>query len=187
MQNRTHKTAIQDVLIIDWDLGQDERGCVGNIWSDKLDNKIFKSLIDKSGNFNDDFVEDRISISKKNVFRGLHGDSKTWKLITVFSGEVWLVLVDARKKSPTYKELVYLNFKRGNNFSVLVPPGVLNGHLCLSEECVLFYKWSEYYSGPNSQVTVNWNDPALSISLGCPNPILSERDMAGTLFEELSL
>lgn len=186
MQNRTHKTAIQDTLIIEWDLGQDKRGFVGNVWADNIGNKLYQIIQDKS-NYNVRFIEDRISISKKNVFRGLHGDSKTWKLITVFSGEVWLVLVDARKKSPTYKELVYLNFKRGNNFSVLVPPGVLNGHLCLSEECVLFYKWSEYYGGPSSQVTVNWNDPALSISLGCSNPILSERDMAGTLFEELVL
>lgn len=186
MQNRVHKTAIQDTSIIEWDLWQDKRGFVGNIWTDNINNKLYQIIQDKS-NYNVRFIEDRISISKKNVFRGLHGDSKTWKLITVFNGDVWLILVDARKKSPTYKELVYLNFKRGNNFSVLVPPGVLNGHLCLSEECVLFYKWSEYYDGPNSQVTVNWNDPAISISLGCPNPIISERDKSGTPFEELNL
>lgn len=173
-KDRCHKTAIQDTFIIDWDLYKDDRGYVGNIWK--------YSLINQPR-----FIEDRISISKKHVFRGLHGDARTWKFMTIMSGEAWLVLVDARRKSPTYKELVYINCNSSRRESVLVPPGVLNGHLCLSEECVLFYKWSDSYTGPDNQVTVRWDDPDLSISLGCPDPILSDRDKVGLPFKDVVL
>ena len=43
------------------------------------------------------FNHDKVSVSRKNVLRGLHGDSKSWKLITCLAGEVMLVVVDNRK------------------------------------------------------------------------------------------
>lgn len=42
------------------------------------------------------FIEDDISMSRQNVLRGLHGDSKTWKLIQCLHGEfitLWLICV----------------------------------------------------------------------------------------------
>ena len=33
-------------------------------------------------NLDINFIQDDISISKKNVLRGIHGDKKTWKLIS---------------------------------------------------------------------------------------------------------
>ena len=32
------------------------------------------------------FNHDKVSVSRKNVLRGLHGDSKSWKLITCLAG-----------------------------------------------------------------------------------------------------
>ena len=51
------------------------------------------------------FKEDDISISKQNVLRGLHGDKKTWKLVQCIHGEIYFVVVDFRKESPTYKNV----------------------------------------------------------------------------------
>ena len=48
------------------------------------------------------FNHDKVSVSRKNVLRGLHGDSKSWKLITCLAGEVMLVVVDNRNNSPNY-------------------------------------------------------------------------------------
>ena len=36
---------------------------------------------------------DKFSLSRKNVLRGLHGDKKTWKLITCIYGEVYCTIV----------------------------------------------------------------------------------------------
>ena len=48
------------------------------------------------------FKHDKFSLSKKNVLRGLHGDSKTWKLISCPYGKFLLVVVDCRKNSKNY-------------------------------------------------------------------------------------
>ena len=48
------------------------------------------------------FNHDKVSVSKKNVLRGLHGDKKSWKLITCLYGEIFLSLVDYRENSETY-------------------------------------------------------------------------------------
>ena len=48
------------------------------------------------------FNHDKVSISYKNVLRGLHGDSKAWKYISCLSGEVYLVVVYNRPESPNY-------------------------------------------------------------------------------------
>ena len=93
-----------------------------------------------------DFVEDKISVSKRHVLRGLHGDSEIDKLITCIHGEIQLAVLDLRKDSPTYgnTEMFELSDKVGT--SVFVPAGCVNGHLCLSEKCVFYYKWSKIYS-----------------------------------------
>ena len=38
-----------------------------------------------------EFKHDKFSLSKKNVLRGLHGDKKTWKLISCPYGKFFLV------------------------------------------------------------------------------------------------
>ena len=44
------------------------------------------------------FVQDDISVSTKNVFRGIHGDNRTWKLISCLSGTFYLVVVNCNKE-----------------------------------------------------------------------------------------
>ncbi|EPX9001084.1 dTDP-4-dehydrorhamnose 3,5-epimerase family protein, partial [Campylobacter coli] len=48
------------------------------------------------------FKHDKFINSHFNVLRGIHGDIKTWKLVTCVYGEVHQVVVDCRKDSPTY-------------------------------------------------------------------------------------
>ena len=77
--------------------------------------------------------------SRKNVLRGLHGDSVTWKNITCVWGEIYLVVVDNRPDSVNYLEWDSFLISERNHQSVLVPPKFLNAHLCLSEECLFHY------------------------------------------------
>jgi len=125
------------------------------------------------------FKEDKISISKKNVLRGLHGDSKTDKLITCVHGEIQLAVADMRKDSPTHGNCLMFHLTDETPKSIFVPAGCVNGHLCLSEKCVFYYKWSEKYSGPLEQITIKWNDEKFNFSWLNKEPILSERDLNG--------
>ena len=132
----------------------------------------------KKGDYNLDFNHDKVSISKKNVLRGLHGDSKSFKLITCLAGEVLLVVVDNRPESKNYLKWDSIILTSKNRKQVLVPPMFANGHLILSDEATFFYKWSYQgeYPDVNDQFTLKWNDPKIGIHWPISNPILSKRD-----------
>ena len=51
---------------------------------------------------NIEFKHDKFSLSEKNVLRGLHGDYKTWKLVSCPYGKFILVVVNCVKKSKNY-------------------------------------------------------------------------------------
>ena len=132
----------------------------------------------KQEDFSLSFNHDKVSISRKNVLRGLHGDSKSWKLITCLAGEVFLVVVDNRPESPNYLKWDSIILTPENKKSVLVPPNFANGHLILSEKATFFYKWSYpgKYPDVQDQFTLKWNDPNIGIHWPISNPILSKRD-----------
>jgi dTDP-4-dehydrorhamnose 3,5-epimerase len=122
------------------------------------------------------FKLDSCSMSKKRVLRGFHGDMKNWKLIQCLSGKIKFVLIDMREDSGTFLKVKMWYLDSKNPTQILVPPGVVNAHLCLSDECTFFYKWSEGYVPIDQQIHVKWNDPKHNIPWGIKNPILSDRD-----------
>jgi dTDP-4-dehydrorhamnose 3,5-epimerase len=124
------------------------------------------------------FNHDKVSVSRQNVLRGLHGDSKSWKLITCLSGVVYLVIVDNRPESPNYLKWDSIVLSETNRKQVLVPSMFANGHFVLSSQAVFFYKWSYpgNYPDVKDQFTLKWNDPKINIHWPIDNPILSSRD-----------
>lgn len=132
----------------------------------------------KKGDYNLDFNHDKVSISRQNVLRGLHGDSKSFKLITCLAGEVLLVVVDNRPESKNYLKWDSIILTSKNRKQVLIPPMFANGHLILSNEATFFYKWSYDgdYPDVEDQFTLKWNDPKIGIHWPISKPILSKRD-----------
>lgn len=124
------------------------------------------------------FNHDKVSVSRQNVLRGMHGDSKSWKLITCLSGVVYLVVIDNRPESPNYLKWDSIVLSDTNRKQILVPPMFANGHLVLSSTAVFFYKWSYPgdYPDVKDQFTLKWNDPEINIHWPIDNPILSKRD-----------
>ena len=115
----------------------------------------------------------------KNTLRGLHGDTKTWKLVSCVFGKVFFVIVNYDKNSKNYLKFKTMLLKQGVNMQVLVPPLHLNGFLCLSNSCVFHYKL--YYKGKyfdvGKQISLKWNDKSLKIKWPKKkNLILSKRD-----------
>ena len=105
------------------------------------------------------------SLSKKNVLRGLHGDNKTWKLISCVYGKFFIAVVDFEKKSNSFLTWKSWELSHKNGIQLLIPPNYVNGHFCISDYCLfhykLFYKGS--YFGPKKQFALKWNDPKLNI------------------------
>ena len=124
------------------------------------------------------FNHDKFSLSKKNVLRGLHGDNKTWKLVSCVFGKIFLVVIDFNKKSKNFLKKQSWILSHDNNIQVLIPPNYANGHLCLSDQCLFHYKLSykgSYY-GSKKQFSLKWNDSKLNIKWPIKKPILSTRD-----------
>ena len=71
---------------------KDNRGIFYEIYNKKQFNKF---------GIRENFVQDNISISKKNVLRGMHYTIKKpqSQILTVLEGEIFDCLVDLRKKS----------------------------------------------------------------------------------------
>lgn len=128
-----------------------------------------------SRDFEIEFVQDKISKSYQGVIRGFHGDDITWKLITCLYGRIKLITYDV---DTNLKKEYILDGDDAKSTSVLVPPRVLNGHQCLSSHCIFHYKWSHYYTGPESQWSVYYNDPAINPQWNWDfASIISDRDM----------
>jgi dTDP-4-dehydrorhamnose 3,5-epimerase len=129
------------------------------------------------------FVQDKVSKSFQGVVRGFHGDDETWKLISCLYGTIKLVTYNIDKD---VKRTYILDSEDIINKSVLVPPRTLNAHQCLSTSCIFHYKWSEYYTNPENQWSVCYND--LDID-PCWDPryppIVSERDKNSLTLKEL--
>lgn len=134
-----------------------------------------KNEFNKSG-IDIEFIQDDFSISRKNVLRGIHGDTNTWKLVTCLSGAFFLVVVNNDKESKQYKKSISLTLSDRNKLQVLIPPKFGNGHLILSETAIFHYKQNTLYDR-SSQFTIKWNDPEYSIYWPIKNPILSIRDL----------
>ena len=58
----------------------------------------------ESAGITEDFVQDNVSFSSRGVLRGLHYQKPytQGKLVSVLVGEVWDVVVDLRRNSPTF-------------------------------------------------------------------------------------
>jgi len=131
------------------------------------------------------FKHDKFSLSKKNVLRGLHGDNKTWKLVSCPFGKFLLVVVDCQKKSKNYLKWNSWILSHENGLQILIPPNFANGHLCLSDKCLFHYKLSYRgdYLDAKDQFSIKWNDPKLKIKWGIKRPTLSKRDQKAKMIK----
>lgn len=122
-----------------------------------------------------EFIQDDISVSSRHVLRGIHGDAKTWKLVSCLHGSFYLVVVNWDADSPQHGQWTAVTLSEKNRKQVLIPPKHGNGHLVLSESAMFHYKQTTEYDRAG-QFTLIWNDPALNIYWPVKAPILSTRD-----------
>ncbi len=163
---KVSKTNLERVLLIKPGIFEDFRGQFIETYNEE---------IYKKNGIKAEFVQDDISVSKKNVLRGIHGDNKTWKLVSCLYGKLELVVVNCDKKSKNFGKWQSFILSDKNRFQVLIPPKYGNAHLILSSQAIFSYKQSAYYE-PKSQFSYKWNNPKFNIKWPIKNPILSKRD-----------
>lgn len=179
---KVSETKLEGVLLIKPESFEDFRGEYVETFNEKIYSKeITKNLketIYQKEALNLHFIEDDISTGSKGVIKGIHGDTKTWKLVQCLFGKFYLVVLNYNPKSKDYGKWEAFTLSDKNRLQVLIPPMYGNGHLVLSEYDIYHYKQTPYYD-PDNQFTVKWDDPRFKIWWPIKNPILSLRDENG--------
>tara|TARA_B110000014_G_C20084918_1_gene567310 strand:- start:62 stop:595 length:534 start_codon:yes stop_codon:yes gene_type:complete len=165
---KASQTELEGVLLIEPTIHIDSRGR----FFESYEKEKYRAL-----GIREDFVQDNQSLSNKNVLRGLHYrvDPEQAKLVRVVKGEVFDVVVDIRKGSPTFGEWQSFILSSTNFLQLYVPVGFAHGFCVLSDVAEFLYKVSEYYSAEKEK-GILWNDPDIGINWPISNPVLSDKD-----------
>ena len=173
-------TELDGVKLIEPRVFGDERGFFMESWNARA---FAAAGLDEA------FVQDNHSRSRKGVLRGLHYqiEHAQGKLVRCVAGEVFDVVVDLRRSSPTFGRAFGLALSSENRRMLWVPPGFAHGFLVMSEFADFLYKTTDYWY-PEHERTLLWNDAALGIAWPLAGePVLTAKDAAGTPLAAASL
>ena len=161
------KTFLNDVIIIHNFNFNDERG----IFVKTFNKNAFNEL-----SLNFEIRESYYSISKRNVIRGMHFQSPPHdheKLVYVPQGAILDVVVDLRKKSPTYGKYISVELSDQNNKSIFIPKGFAHGFKSLLDNTITVYNVATEYN-TTADTGIHYN--SFGFDWKVDNPIISQRD-----------
>lgn len=169
-------TAIKDVLLFRPQIFSDQRGFFYESWNAR---RFFEStgVILK-------FVQENHSRSMNNVLRGLgyQINKPQGKLVRVVQGTIFDVVIDLRRKSPTFASWYGVELSDRNHSSLWIPPGCAHGFLTRSTSADVVFMTTDYFE-PEYERCIIWNDPTLAINWNIEEePVLSSKDKLGLRF-----
>jgi dTDP-4-dehydrorhamnose 3,5-epimerase len=173
---KVESLSIPDVKLITGRVFSDERGQFAETWR----HSSYASLGIGP------FVQDNVSVSRRGVVRGLHLQHPRGqgKLVSAMRGTLLDVAVDVRVGSPTFGRWVAEELSASNAKQLYIPAGFAHGFMALTDDSVLSYKCTDYYSSAD-ELTVRWNDPQLGIAWPDLDPILARKDAEAPLLAEI--
>jgi dTDP-4-dehydrorhamnose 3,5-epimerase len=123
------------------------------------------------------FVQDNQSQSVYGTIRGLHVQQRhpQGKLIRVIEGEIFDVVVDIRRGSPTFLHWVATTLSAQNFWQCYIPAGFAHGFCVTSQVAQIVYKCTDFYD-PADELHVRWDDRDIAIKWPIDDPILSAKD-----------
>ncbi|MEI7445868.1 MAG: dTDP-4-dehydrorhamnose 3,5-epimerase [Burkholderiales bacterium] len=179
---KVNETPLPGVLLLEPKVFGDARGFFLESWNERT----FRELTGISP----PFVQDNHSRSSRGVLRGLHYQlvKPQGKLVRVVSGEVFDVVVDMRRSSPTFGKWYGTMLDAVSHRQLWIPPGYAHGFVVLSETADFLYKTTEYWY-PEHDRSVAWNDPTIAIDwpLGGLTPTLAAKDAAAPRLDAADL
>jgi len=162
-------TPLPGCLIIEPDVKRDSRGHFV---------KTFHEPTFKLKGLPSDWKESFYTLSKKNVLRGLHFQippADHDKLVCCVSGEIYDVVMDLRKHSPTYGQAFGTVLNDEACAQLYIPRGMAHGFLTLSPNAIVVYLTNHPYSARHD-TGIHWE--SAKVPWPSKNPLVSERDQA---------
>jgi dTDP-4-dehydrorhamnose 3,5-epimerase (EC 5.1.3.13) len=169
-----HTTDFPGLLILEPRVFQDERG----FFLESYNRDKFRQL-----GIDSDFVQDNHAYSREEgVLRGFHFQLPPFaqaKLVWVTRGAVIDVVVDLRKRSPTYGESRHFILSASNFRRLFIPKGFGHAYVTITPDTEFQYKVDAPYA-PDHDSGLAWNDPDIGFdwdtALNGRQPILSKKD-----------
>ena len=112
----------------------------------------------------DNLIFDYATISKKNVLRGFHFNSKfpQAKFVAVIKGKIFDYVIDLRRKSKTFGKSFSIVLSENNCKSLYIPEGFAHAYYSFAKLNLIYYKLSDYYK-PKYESRILWNGKGLRL------------------------
>ena len=176
---RIKPTTIEGVVILRWDLIEDERGSFA---------RTFCMEEMEAAGLPFSVVQTNISRNRaRNTLRGLHMQAEPHgepKIVSCPRGRIWDVALDMREHSATYRDWVAFELHQHSDFALHLPEGIAHGFLTLEPDTEVQYLMGAPYV-PGAAMGFRWDDPALAIEWPHQPAALSQRDASYPLLGTL--
>jgi len=172
---KVNKTNFNDLFIIEYNSFKDNRG----EFVKTIHNELFEY-----NNLDFKFVESFYSISKKNVFRGMHFQFSPHdhiKLVYVVKGAIVDIVLDLRFNSSTFGKHFSIEISEQNRKGIYIGKGFAHGFLSLENDSIVEYHTSTVQNKV-SESGIKWD--SFGYQLPINDPILSQRDESFLPFNE---
>ena len=121
----------------------------------------------------------------RGTLRGLHfqkGDAAEIKVVRCTRGSIYDVIVDFRRKSPTYLAWIGVELSAENHNMLYIPEGFAHGYITLTDNAEIFYLVSSVYT-PEAEGGLRYDDPKLGIVWPLDPVIISDKDRSWAYLE----
>jgi dTDP-4-dehydrorhamnose 3,5-epimerase len=166
-------THLEDAMLIDVERRADERGFLARTYCEQefAEHGLPMRIVQSS----------TIYSPRRDTLRGLHYQKQPHseiKLVRCTRGSIFVVIVDLRRESPTWRQWLGIELSALNERLLYVPEGFAQGYQTLEDETEVLYHMSHPYVQEAAR-GVRWNDPVFRIEWPSAEPrIISERDQA---------
>ncbi|AXK38039.1 dTDP-4-dehydrorhamnose 3,5-epimerase [Crenobacter cavernae] len=178
---QVNETGLEGPLLLSPAVHRDERG----FFLESYNARAFNEAVGREVVF----VQDNHLASTKGVLRGLHYQHPRpqGKLVRVTAGEMWDVVVDLRRTSPTFGRWFGTVLSAENRLQLWIPEGFAHGFLTLTDSAEVQYKTTDYWVH-DAERCIAWNDADIGIDWPLAGgPILSDRDHSGSTLRDAVL
>lgn len=173
-----NKTKIEGLYVIDPELRVDMRGYFAEVLNQK--EFVQNGLVFEIAQINQSLSK------KKGTIRGMHFQNEPKseiKIVQCLSGAIYDVAIDLRENSPTYGQFFGLELSEKNKKILFVPKGFAHGFQTLTDNCLVQYFMSEFYS-PEHKGGVRFDDPFFNIKWPIKKSIVLQKDKDWPLIDE---
>tara|TARA_A100001015_G_scaffold303239_1_gene392580 strand:+ start:3398 stop:3961 length:564 start_codon:yes stop_codon:yes gene_type:complete len=163
---------LRDAKIFKKKKSSDDRGFLSRLY-------CYDEFIDNKVNYK--IKQINLTLTKKKAtIRGLHYQNPPHaeiKFVTCLKGEIFDVIIDLRKGSPTFLKFHAEILSEQNQKSLLIPKGFAHGFQSLKNNSELLYFHTENYM-PTYENGINYQDKKININWPLKVSLISKRDQS---------